>query len=140
VIAKPLLAVLAGVLAFLVSSLAHQFSRGFEDGVLVNGGGIATSVVGSGWGWLAGAAIFVIAVAAAIFVRRANRMWWVAFAVTVLALAVAGAVVRILVPADATQLPLALTWLLDGAAEPLTWAIAGVALLLGLTRRTATLP
>lgn len=140
-IAKLLLAVVAGLVAFFVSSLSHQFSRGFEDGVLVSGGGTAVSIVGSGWGWLAGAVIFVIAVAAAILARRADRIAWLGFAATVLALAVAGSVIRIAVPAANTApLPIHLLWLVDGAAEPLTWAIAGVALVVGARRATPKAP
>jgi hypothetical protein len=134
-VAKLLLAVSAGVVAFLVSSLAHQFSRGLEQGLLVSGGGTPVVVVGSGWGWLAGAVIFVIAVSAAILAHRADRMWWLAFAATVLALAVAGSVIRLLItPADLLP-PVPVLWLIDGAAAPLTWAIAGVALALAATRK-----
>jgi hypothetical protein len=135
-ISKLLLAVVAGVVAFLVSSLAHQFSRGFEDGVLVTGGGTAATLVGSGWGWLAGAAIFAIAVSAAVLARHAGWMAWLGFGATVVILAIVGSLVRTLVPTgDPTQPPVPLLWLVDGAAEPLTWAIAGVALVLALTRR-----
>jgi hypothetical protein len=135
---KLLPAVLAGVIAFLVSSLSHQFARGFDGGVLSSGGGTAVSIVGSGWGWLVGAAIFVIAVAAAILVRRATWIAWLGFAITVLALAVAGSVVRILVPpTDSAVLPAPLAWLADGAAAPLTWAVAGVAVALAVSRRRA---
>jgi hypothetical protein len=134
--AKLLLAVFVGVVAFLVSSLSHQFSRGFEDGVLVTGGGTASTVVGSGWGWVVGAAIFVIAVSAAALARRVSWIAWLGVAGTVLALAVAGSVIRTLVPADdATPIPIPVNWLIDGAAEPLTWAFAGVALVLAVTRR-----
>lgn len=130
---KLLLAVVAGVAAFLVSALAHQFVRGLDDGVLVSGGGTAVAVVGSGWGWLAGAVIFVIAAAAAILARRAGRMSWLGFAATVAALAIAGSVVRALLPAtDAEPLTVPLLWLVDGAAAPLTWALAAVAGVLGI--------
>lgn len=132
-IPKLLLAVVAGVVTFFVSSLSHQFSRGFEDGVLVSGGGTAATIVGSGWGWLAGAAIFAIAVAAAALARRAGRIAWLAFGATVLAMAVAGSVIGGVVPmGDTTPPPLPLLWLIDGAAEPLTWAIAGVAAVLAV--------
>lgn len=130
-IPKLLPALVAGIVAFLVSSLAHQFSRGFDEGVLVSGGGSAVAVVGSGWGWMAGAAVFVIAVAAAILARRASRKSWLVFGVTVAALTVAGSVIRILVPAGDAPPPLLVTWLVDGAAEPLTWALAAVALAVG---------
>ncbi len=133
-IPKLLLAAVAGVVAFLVSSLTHQFSRGFEEGILVSGDGTAVTIVGSGWGWLAGAAIFAIAVAAAILARRASRMSWLAFAITVTVLAVAGSVIRILVPATDAPSPVLVTWLIDGAAEPLTWALAAVAFVLGVRR------
>lgn len=129
-IAKLLLAVVAGVVAFFVSSLSHQFSRGFEDGVLVSGGGTAVSIVGSGWGWLAGAVIFAIAVAAATLARRAGRIAWLGFAATVLILAVAGSVIRIAVPVDDDSPSVLVLWLIDGAAEPLTWALAATALVL----------
>ena len=140
-IPKLLLAVVAGVVAFLVSSLSHQFSRGFEDGVLVCPDGTAATIVGSGWGWLAGAAIFVIAVAAAALARRVRWIAWLAFGATVLALAIAGSVIRVLVPAsDPTPPSVPLLWLIDGAAEPLTWAIAGVAVVLAVTRRRPARP
>ena len=133
-IPKLLLAVVAGVVTFLVSSLSHQFSRGFEDGVLVCPDGTAATIVGSGWGWVVGAAIFAIAVAAAALGRRTRWIAWPAFGATVLALAVAGSVIGVVVPmGDTTTLPqVPLLWLIDGAAEPLTWAIAGVAVALAV--------
>jgi len=140
-VAKLLPAVAAGLVAFLVSALSHQFARGFEDGVLVSGGGTALTIVGSGWGWLAGVVIFLIAAAAAILARRAGRMWWLAFSATVAALAVAGSVIRILVASTDAPTPLLVTWLIAGAAEPLTWAVAGLGV--GLTifgRRAAASP
>ena len=138
-ILKLLPAVAAGVVAFLVCSLSHQFSRGFDAGVVSSGGGTAVTIVGGGWGWLVGAAIFVIAAAAAILARRIGWIAWSAFAVTVLVLAVAGSVTRILVPAtDALPAPVPVLWLIDGAAAPLTWALAGLAVVLAVTRRRAT--
>jgi hypothetical protein len=131
-VAKLLPAVAAGLVAFLVSALSHQFARGFEDGVLVSGGGTALTIVGSGWGWLAGVVIVVIAAAAATLVVRWHRIAWLGFAATVLALAVVGVVIRVVTPAAETGPPAPALWLIDGAAEPLTWAMAGIALALGL--------
>ncbi len=101
----------------------------------MSGGGTAVTVVGSGWGWLAGAAIFAIAVAAAVLARRAGWIAWLGFGVTVLVLAVAGAITRALLPASDAPPTVPLVWLIDGAAAPLTWALAGVALVLAVTRR-----
>ena len=137
-IPKLLPAMAAGVVAFLVCALSHQFARGFDAGVLSSGGGTAVTVVGSGWGWLVGAAIFAIAVSAAILARRVTWIAWLGFAATLLALAVAGSVARIAVPpTDATLTPVPLLWLIDGAAAPLTWALAGVAVALAVMRRRA---
>ena len=132
-IPKLLPAVVAGIVAFLVSALSHQFARGFEDGVLVCPDGTAATIVGSGWGWVVGAAIFAIAVAAAALARRAGWIAWLGFGATVLVLAIVGSLVRAFQPAsDTTQPSVPILWLIDGAAEPLTWAIAGVALVLGV--------
>lgn len=135
-IPKLLLAVVAGIVTFLVSSLSHQFSRGFEDGVLVCPDGTAATIVSSGWVWVVGAGILVIAVAAAALARRVGWIGWLGFGATVLVLAIVGSVLRVVVPAsDATPPSVPHLWLIDGAAEPLTWAIAGVAVVLAVTRR-----
>ena len=66
-------------------------------------------------------------------------MWWLAFAATVLLLAVAGSVIGVLVhPAEAISYPLPLLWLVDGATTPLTWAVAGMAVALRWSNSAAS--
>ena len=112
-------AVLLGVVAFLAGALVLQLARGLEDGALVDPAGTVISTVPSGLVWVAGLAVLVIAFVAALF-ARGDRLPWFLFGGTVLVLLVAGSI------------PSTPTWLAAGTASPLTWAVAGIAVALGI--------
>jgi hypothetical protein len=140
VILRVVFAIVAGAGAFLLSSLAQQFARGLEQGAVFSGTGLAVATVGTTWWvWLVGVSVLVIAFIAAARAGRLTRMSWVVFGVTVAVLLVAGSVVAAslgAVPAGSARAPV-IVWLVDGATAPLTWAVAGVALALGIRTRAA---
>jgi hypothetical protein len=140
VILRVVVAVVAGAGAFLLSSLAQQFARGLEQGAVFSGTGVAVATVGTTWWvWLVGVPVLVIAFIATARTGRLTRMPWVAFGVTVAVLLVAGSVIAVTAgtaPGAPLRAPV-IVWLVDGATAPLTWAVAGVALALGIRKRAA---
>lgn len=115
-------AALLGLAAFLAGALVLHLARGLEDGALVDPAGTVISTVPPGFVWVAGLAVLVVAFVAALF-ARGDRISWFVFGGTVLVLLVAG------------SLPFAFGWLAAGAASPLTWAVAGVAIAVGIRTR-----
>ena len=120
-------AVVLGVVAFLAGALVLQLARGLEDGALVDPAGTVISTVPPGLVWIAGAAVLVVAFVAALF-ARGNGLSWFLFAGTLLVLLIAGSI------------PSTPAWLAAGAASPLTWALAGTAIALGIRARRSAAP
>jgi hypothetical protein len=140
VILRVVLATVAGAGAFLLSSLAQQFARGLSQGALFSGTGVAVATVGTTWWvWLVGVSVLVVAFVATARAGRLLRMSWVVFGVTVAVLLVAGSVIAVVVGAAPTQTERGpvIVWLVDGVTSPLTWALAGVALALGVRKPAA---
>jgi putative copper export protein len=112
-------AVVLGVAAFLAGALVLQLARGLEDGALVDPSGTVVAAVPDGWAWLVGVAVLVLALVATLL-ARGDRVSWFLFAGVVLVLLVAG------------SLPLAPDWVAAGSSSLATWALAGLAIALGI--------
>jgi hypothetical protein len=127
-----------GVATFVVSVLVVQLARGLDDGALVDASGRVIAAVPATGAWAAGLVAFVVALLAALLVRRPSRGSWLLVAGALLVLLLAGTMARLALGADDPEtLPhtLPLTWLLAGAASPLTWVLAGLAFALAIRTR-----
>jgi hypothetical protein len=114
-------AVVLGVVAFLAGALVLQLARGLEDGALVDPAGTVVAAVPAGWAWVVGATVAVVAFVIALLARP-GRWSWLLFGGTLLVLLIVGTAVGF-----------------AGADSVVTWAVAGLAVALGIrTRRIDT--
>jgi hypothetical protein len=110
------------VAAFLAGALLHQHARGLEDGALVDPSRPRVAAVPDRGAGVVGAAVLVLALFATLL-ARSDRVSWFLFAGVVLVLLVAG------------SLPFAPDWVAAGSASLATWALAGLAIALGIRAR-----